>query len=132
MESARTVRRSLVLHVSREKLWEALTRPARLATWFGADVVELELWPGGRIVVEGSHGSIRRGLVQTVDPPCRFAFRWLPIAVGPEGESVPFPRATVEFLLDEVDGGTRLTVTESTSAFGGAETRTPQRALLIA
>ena len=132
METARTVRRSLVLHVSRKRLWEALTRPVRLAAWFGADVVELELRPGGRIVFAGPDGSIRRGLVQAVDPPQRFAFRWLPIAVGPDGASAPFPRATVEFVLDETDDGTRLTVTESTSPLGDEDARTSQPELLRA
>jgi uncharacterized protein YndB with AHSA1/START domain len=132
MDAARTVRRSLDLPVSMEQLWEALTRPARLAAWFGADVIELELRPGGRIVFEGQDGSVRRGLVQVVDPPRRFVFRWLPIAVGSDGSSVPFPRATVEFVLAETDEGTHLTVTESTSPLGGEDAGTPQRVLLRA
>jgi uncharacterized protein YndB with AHSA1/START domain len=132
MDTARTVRRSLVLHVSREQLWEALTRPARLAAWFGADVVELELRPGGRIVFEGQDGSIRRGLIQAVDPPRRFTFRWLPITVGSDGASASFPRATVELVLEETDGGTRLTVTESTSPFGGEDSGSRDRVLLRA
>jgi uncharacterized protein YndB with AHSA1/START domain len=132
MDTARTVRRSLLLRVSREQLWQALTRPARLAAWFGADVVELELLPGGRIVFEGRDGSVRRGLVQAVDPPRRFAFRWLPIAVGPDGASARFPRATVEFVLEEADDGTRLTVTESTFPFGGEDAGTAKRVLLRA
>jgi uncharacterized protein YndB with AHSA1/START domain len=131
MDTAPTIRRSLDLPVTRERLWEALTRSDRLATWFGADVVELELRPGGRIVFAGWDGSIRRGLVQAIDPPRHFSFRWLPIAQAPDGGSVPIPRSTVEFVLDETDDGTRLTVTESTIPLAGEDARTA-RVLLMA
>jgi uncharacterized protein YndB with AHSA1/START domain len=132
MDPPRSVQRSLVFPVSREQLWEVLTRPARLAAWFGAAVVELELRPGGRIIFEGLDGSVRRALVQAVDPPRRFAFRWLPIAAGPGGVSMRFARATVEFVLDETDEGARLTVTESTSPFVGEAAGAPQGVLLHA
>jgi uncharacterized protein YndB with AHSA1/START domain len=114
------VERSLVLPVSPSELWNTLTRPERLSAWFGAKVVELELWPGGRIVFREPGATIRRGLIQTVDPPRCFAFRWLPVVEGPDGAMDPVARTTVEFVLEEAEEGTRLTVTESTAPAQGA------------
>jgi uncharacterized protein YndB with AHSA1/START domain len=34
-----------------EKVWDALTRPERLAEWFGSDEIELDLVEGGRFEV---------------------------------------------------------------------------------
>jgi uncharacterized protein YndB with AHSA1/START domain len=126
------VERSLVLPTSREELWAALTQPEHLSAWFGATVIELEPWAGGRVVFRDRDGTIRRGLVRDVDAPRRFAFRWLPITEGPGGFSDPVPGTSVEFVLEAETGGTRLTVRESTSPFGSQEAGTPHGALLRA
>ncbi len=113
------VERSVVLPVSREELWEAVTTREGVSEWFGGVAVELEPWPGGRVVVNEG-GALRRALVHVVDPPRRFVLRWLPIEEGPDGVAWRTPGTTVELLLEEIPEGTRLTVTESTSSFEGA------------
>jgi uncharacterized protein YndB with AHSA1/START domain len=98
--------RSIELETDIEDVWSALTKPERLSEWFGATAVEAELRPGGRITFEGD-GTVWRGLVDEVDRPHVFAFRWLPRPGDPLGE-----RTRVEFRLSPVPGGTRLTVHE--------------------
>jgi uncharacterized protein YndB with AHSA1/START domain len=104
-----TVERSLILPVPREELWGLLTRPEELSLWFGAEVVELELRPGGRIAFRGPDGRTRRALIQELESPTRLVFRWLP----PGGEAVDEHPSMVEFLLEKVANGTRLTIVES-------------------
>lgn len=106
------VEKRVVYPVGRAEVWAALTRPAELSRWFGAEVASLDLRPAGRMVVRHPDGSSRRALVETVDAPSRFAFRWLPAPAGSAGAD---PGSRVEFLLEEVEEGTALTVVETPS-----------------
>jgi uncharacterized protein YndB with AHSA1/START domain len=99
--------RAIELRSDPETVWAAVTEPERLSEWFGATAVEVELRPGGRITFE--RGAARwRGLVEAAEPPRRFAFRWLA-----RDDQPPSARTRVEFLLEPVEGGTRLTVRET-------------------
>jgi uncharacterized protein YndB with AHSA1/START domain len=44
-----TVRREVVVPLTPEEVWPALTEPERMGQWFGADV-QLDLRPGGEVV----------------------------------------------------------------------------------
>jgi uncharacterized protein YndB with AHSA1/START domain len=101
-----SVERSVVVPVPREVLWDALAKPEQLSRWFGEDVEELELRPGGLITFRGSDGAMRGARVDHVDPPAHLTFTWL------EGED-DRPPSTVEFHLVEVPEGSRLTIVES-------------------
>ena len=100
-----SVRREIVLPSPREEVWEALTEPERLEEWFANDV-ELDPRPGGEGVFRWDDGSERRALVEVVEEPSRFAFEWR------EGDDA----SSVDFTLEEVPEGTRLTVVESAPA----------------
>ena len=95
------VRREVVLEAPLEEVWDALTDPVELAEWFANDV-ELDLEPGGDGVFRWDDGEERRAVVEEVDPLRRFAFTW------DDGH--------VSIELDEVDGGTRVLVTETAGA----------------
>ena len=77
------------------------------------EVVTLELRPAGRIVVRGVGGELRRAMIETVDAPQRLSFRWLPVPAGPGQGQSREPGTRVEFVLEEVAGGTELTVVET-------------------
>jgi uncharacterized protein YndB with AHSA1/START domain len=106
------VEKRVVYPVGREEVWAALTRPEELSRWFGMEVVSLDLRPAGRIVFQDGSGRSRRALVEEVEPPCRFVFRWLPT---PAGGPARDPGSRVDFFLEEVDEGTALTVVETPS-----------------
>ena len=106
------VERKAVYPVGREEVWAAITRPQELSRWFGAEVVFLDLRPAGRIVFRDAGGASRRALIETVEAPHRFAFRWLPASGGSAGGD---PGSRVEFVLEEVVEGTALTVVETPS-----------------
>jgi uncharacterized protein YndB with AHSA1/START domain len=91
------------------KVWAALTTADGLAAWFG-DQATIDLRPGGAAQLkwtsEGHTADIR---VERVEEPSAFGFTW-PIYGLPDDD----PRRTyVEFTLEPVAAGTRLTVTES-------------------
>jgi len=100
---AHTVRRSILLDAPPEQVWEALTEETALSEWLAAEV-ELEPCEGGEVVCRDEDGGERRGEVELVEEAERLAFTWWREESGP---------SRVEWVLDAVAGGTRLTVVET-------------------
>jgi len=112
------IERELVVAVARDRVWAALTEPARLSAWFGT-AAEVDLRPGGAVTFtwdESAAGGRRHtnsAMVEVVDRPNRFVFRWRPFGGY---ETLPLtagPFTRVEFLLDDHPEGTRVRVIES-------------------
>jgi uncharacterized protein YndB with AHSA1/START domain len=103
------IERELVLPVSPERVWAALTQPEQLSRWFGTQAA-IDLRPGGAVTFtwDGSSGPVgeNSGVVEVVEPPRRFAFRWQSF-----GADVPPTR--VEFTLQPHGDGTLLRLVES-------------------
>src|SRR5262249_12046400 len=110
------ITRELILPVARQRVWAALTEPARLSAWFGQQA-EVDLRPGGAVtfVWDGSTGArgTNHGVVEIVDPPHRFAFRWRTIRGYDDRPLAPGTSTLVEFILHEHPSGTRLELIES-------------------
>ena len=90
------------------KVWAALTTAEGLASWFGNDAT-IDLRPGGsaRMTFGGGHTADMR--VERVEEPTVFGYTWHIYGL-PDDD----PRRTyVEFTLEPVETGTRLTVVES-------------------
>jgi len=103
------IEREVLIEAPAEAVWRIVTEPDQMSRWF-ADRVEL-------VVEPGAHGYMHFGeaggpvVVETVDPPTRFSFRWN----HPQGEEpVTGNSMLVEFTLtQEGNERTRLRVTES-------------------
>jgi uncharacterized protein YndB with AHSA1/START domain len=100
---AHTVTRSVVLDAPPAEVWEAITDEELLSEWLAPEV-ELDPREGGEVVCRFEDGEERRGEVELVEEAERLAFNWWREDAGP---------SRVEFLVDAVARGTRLTVTES-------------------
>lgn len=103
------IERDILIEAPVDVVWRTVTEPAQMSQWF-ADRVDLVIEPGahGHMTFGDQGGPV---VVQAVEPPARFAFRWnFPAGQEPTaGNSV-----LVEFTLTpEGDGRTRLRVTES-------------------
>jgi uncharacterized protein YndB with AHSA1/START domain len=103
------IERTVELAASPDKVWAALTTAEGLSAWFG-DHVTIDLRPGGaaqmRWTAEGYTAHMR---VERVEEPAVFGFTW-----GIWGLPRDDPRRTyVEFTLEPVGAGTRLTVVET-------------------
>jgi uncharacterized protein YndB with AHSA1/START domain len=113
--------RSVVLPAEADEVWSTLTTPAELSSWLG-EVVELEVQPGGSLVVREGDGATRRGVVEVAEPGRILSFRWRRLAGA--GVSLEVGGASrVTFVLEADPAGTRLTVTEepvplATAGFG--------------
>jgi uncharacterized protein YndB with AHSA1/START domain len=101
-EATPWVERDTLIEASPEEVWEAITDGDRLEEWM-AEEVELDPVEGGDASFRTEDGE-RSGTVQTVEEHERFAFTW---SRPGEDESV------VEFTIEAVPYGTRLTVVET-------------------
>lgn len=104
------IRHSVFIRAPRERVWAAFTTPQGLDGWWGTRGSEIDLRPGGKLTLRwrewGAEKDInadRDCVVLEVVPLRRFAYRW-----GP----APDAMTTVEFDLEEREGGTLLRVRE--------------------
>jgi uncharacterized protein YndB with AHSA1/START domain len=104
------IEREIVVAAAIEVVWAALTEAAQVASWFG-DVAEIELIPGGRARFGWSESNaVIEAVVEVVDRPRRFAYRWAVDSATPVEDG---PSTLVEFSLEPAVSGTRVTVVES-------------------
>ncbi len=109
MEKIDTIERKITVSSPIERVWEALTVAEQLAQWFG-DSAELDLRPGGAFRIGWSgHDHIAEAVVELVNYPTTFSYRW---DAGTTGDGMEWT-TKVTFTLEEADGETTVTVVES-------------------
>jgi uncharacterized protein YndB with AHSA1/START domain len=103
------IERTVELAHPPDKVWAALTTAEGLGAWFGNEAT-IDLRPGGAARMRWTEeGFTARMRVERVDEPRVFGFTW-----GIFGLPEDDPRRTyVEFTLEPLGAGTRLTVVES-------------------
>jgi len=102
------IERTVEIAHSPDKVWAALTTAEGLGTWFGNDAT-IDLRPGGQAKMTWTDGPKADMRVERVEEPTVFGFTWHIYGL-PEDD----PRRTyVEFTLEPVGAGTRLTLVES-------------------
>jgi uncharacterized protein YndB with AHSA1/START domain len=105
---AHTVKRTIHLDAEPAEVWEALTDESLLSEW-RAPEVELDPREGGELVCRFEDGEERRGQIALVEEAERLAFHWHREEGG---------ESWVEWLVDAVADGTRLTVIETAAPAG--------------
>ena len=95
-----TVERSIWIAAPRERVWQAVTDPTQITQWFA---------PGTSFSQNGDTISVRIGetdmdvaIIVRVDPPRQITTR-----------NLPDRSITTTYTLEEENGGTRFTVTET-------------------
>jgi uncharacterized protein YndB with AHSA1/START domain len=110
------IEKATVLRAPRARVWRALTDTDEFGRWFrvALDGPFTEGVPTrGRITYPGYEHLRVEMLLERIEPETYFAYRWHPYAVNPDVDYSAEPTTLVEFRLEEVAGGTRLTVVES-------------------
>ena len=107
------IERDVFIAADAARVWAVLTEPDHVGMWFGTgEPAEIDLRPGGRLVFDhGDHGKLP-AIIERLDEPTVFAFRWAADDTG--GREPTDTNATlVEFTLTPEGEGTRLRVVES-------------------
>ncbi len=111
-----TVERSLWIAAPPERVWRAITDAKEIEAWFspGSPWEISELAEGGTVVWHAD-GEDAVHVIQLVEPPRRFAYRYEP--------APPETPLTTTYTLDDENGGTRVTVRETGYELVPAELR---------
>jgi uncharacterized protein YndB with AHSA1/START domain len=103
------IERDVLIDASRERVWEVLTDARQVAHWFGASA-EIDLRPGGHAQFGWQGQAIFQAVVERVERPSAFSYRWARDAGTEPGTGTG---TLVEFTLTEVPVGTLLRVVET-------------------
>jgi uncharacterized protein YndB with AHSA1/START domain len=104
------IEREVVIAAPIERVWATITQPEHVGSWFGDAGAEIDLRPGGAIIIRWADYGTGYGVVERVEPPHVFA--WRGALIG--HTEVRADNATlVEFTLEPEGDGTRLRVVES-------------------
>lgn len=95
--------REVFIEASPETVFSYLTEQEKAAQWFG-EIVDIEGKTGGRFHVSTQSGIHATGEFTKVIPFKEVAFTWGGMHGMPDGQS------TVEIILHDEDGGTRLSL----------------------
>jgi uncharacterized protein YndB with AHSA1/START domain len=111
------IEKKVLLRAPRARVWRALTNAQEFGQWFGVRL-NGSFAPGkeieGPVTHKGYEHIIWKVTIEKMEPERLFSWRWHPAAVEPGQDYTPEPNSTlVVFQLEEVEGGTLLTVVES-------------------
>ena len=121
------IEKTILLNAALARVWSAISVAANFGAWFGMKF-DGEFAPGklmtGAIVptlvdpevarLQAPHAGKRFALhIEKIEPIRLFSFRWHPFAIDPQADYSKEPMTLVTFALAEVEGGVKLTITES-------------------
>ena len=110
------IEKSVILRAPRSRVWRAISSAEEFGAWFGVSL-EGALTPGarvlGKITTPGYEHLTMEISVERLEPERLLSYRWHPYAIEPGVDYSSEPTTLVEFQLEEVAEGTRLTLTES-------------------
>jgi uncharacterized protein YndB with AHSA1/START domain len=101
-----TVERSIWINAARERVWRAVTESEQIRQWWG-DYWEITALEVGAAVKFGDPDDLMLATVAVMDRPREFAIQWPP---QPQYHSIAM---LTTYRLEEENGGTRVTVTET-------------------
>lgn len=103
------IEREILIDAPLEVVWSVVTEPEHVGGWF-SDSAEIDLRPGGEAVLTWNEHGTARAVVEKVEPPHLFSFRW---GRGSGVEPREGNATLVEFSLSAEGESTRLRVLET-------------------
>jgi uncharacterized protein YndB with AHSA1/START domain len=111
------IEKEIVLKAPRSRVWKSISDPGEFGAWFKVDMSGVKFEPGkpvnAKMTYPGHEGAPFEMVVDRIEPERLFSFRWHPYGIDPNYDYSGEPMTLIEFVLEEVPGGTKLTVTES-------------------
>jgi len=111
------IERKVLIKAPRARVWRALSDAGEFGDWFGVNFKGKSFVAGkhvqGKITYPGYEHLDMDVLIERIVPEQLLSWRWHPAAIDPKVDYSQEPTTLVVFALQEVDGGTMLTVVES-------------------
>jgi uncharacterized protein YndB with AHSA1/START domain len=126
-ETPDRIEKQIVLRAPLNRVWRAISDAKEFGTWFGVEfdepfvagrtmngkIVPTKVDPEVAKLQEPHTGNSFEWTVERIQPQTSISFRWHPFAVEKHVDYSKEPTTLVAFELEEVAGGTRLSITES-------------------
>jgi uncharacterized protein YndB with AHSA1/START domain len=117
-QSLNHIQRSTFIRAPRSRVWRALTDISEFCRWFSAETDEPAFRPGAHIRLRSTYPGPYYGMQFSVDvaeivPEQTFSWRWHPGVKLAEEDLSQEPATLVTFRLENAEGGTLVTVTET-------------------
>jgi uncharacterized protein YndB with AHSA1/START domain len=110
------IEKTTIIRAPRARVWRALSSHEEFGRWFGV-TMDRAFTPGATIrgkILDPQYAHMPFELtIDRVEPERLLSMRWHPYAHDPAVDYSAEPTTLIEFTLDEVPEGTRLTVVES-------------------
>jgi uncharacterized protein YndB with AHSA1/START domain len=121
------IEKKILLQAPRERVWRAISDSKQFGSWFGVEF-DGAFSEGARLngkiaptTVDANVAEMQKPyagmpfefVVGRIEPMRRISFRWHPFAVEPDIDYSNEPMTLIVFELEEVPGGTLLSITES-------------------
>jgi len=110
------IEKRVEVRATRSRVWRAITTAKEFGEWFRVNL-DGEFAEGatvrGRITHKGYEHVMLEMLVERIEPERYFSYRWHPNPLDPAVDYSAEPTTLVEFMLEDAEGGTVITIVES-------------------
>ena len=110
------IEKRVVLRAARARVWRAISDAKEFGTWFRMNL-DGAFAEGGtvraNVTIPGYEHLKVEMRVERMEPERYFSYRWHPYPNDPTIDYSAEPTTLVEFTLEDVEGGTALTIVES-------------------
>jgi uncharacterized protein YndB with AHSA1/START domain len=118
MSPMNQIQRSTFIRAPRSRVWRALTDISEFCRWFSAETTEPAFRPGAHIKMASTYPGLYYKKEFSLDveemvPEQTFSWRWHPGVKLPGEDLTGEPMTLVTFRLEDAEGGTVVTVTET-------------------
>lgn len=110
------IEKKVQLNAPQSRVWRAISNAREFGEWFRVNL-EGAFAEGksirGNMLHRGYEHLTIDLMVEQIEPERYFSYRWHPYPIDPKVDYSLEPTTLVEFMLEEADGGTSLTIVES-------------------
>ena len=111
------IEKEIVIKAPLSRVWQAISDAQEFGEWFKVDMSGVKFEAGkpaiGKMTYPGFEGHKFEIVIDKIEPERLFSFKWHPYGIDPKVDYSSEPMTLIEFELEEVDGGTKLKITES-------------------
>ncbi len=111
------IEKEIVLKAPRSRVWNAIANAQEFGAWFKVDMSGVEFRAGqpavGKMTYPGFEGHPFEIVIDRIEPERLFSFKWHPYGIDPNYDYSTEPMTLIEITLEEIAGGTKLTIVES-------------------
>ena len=115
-QSTDRIEKRFEVRAPRTRVWRAIADATAFGAWFGVKLdgaFAVGATVHGHVTIKGYEHLTIDMRIERVEPEHYFSYRWHPYPSDPKADYSAEPMTLVEFRLEDVAGGTAVTIVES-------------------